>query len=149
MGLIAALVAIGTAFGNANGAFSGHPHIHRWFYGAAAALAIVAALLSFRKSVDKALAKHLRSLLNEVSENAKKLLRIAALYDSFDLRDIRVDGLSSDEIWEAGKECRSVGLLTMEWEDVDTSSPLAMANMRQFSRVPAEFRETLRLLLKA
>ena len=96
---------------------------------------------------DQALAKYLRGLLAEISEDAKKFLQIAVLCDVFDSRLIKVEGLSFDEIWDASKECKSLGLLTIEWEDVDESSPAAIQNMRLFCRVPAEFRETLKRLL--
>ena len=96
---------------------------------------------------DQALAEHLRGLLAQISEDAKKFLQIAVLYDVFDTRQLQVEGLSFDEIWDASKECKSLGLLTIEWEDVDTSSPAAVQNMRLFCRVPPEFRETLKRLL--
>jgi len=42
LGVAGILAGIGTAIASANGAFAGHPHLHYWFYGAAALLVLVA-----------------------------------------------------------------------------------------------------------
>jgi hypothetical protein len=96
---------------------------------------------------DKALADHLRELLTQVSEDAKKVLRLATLYDVIETPQIKIDGLSWDAMKKARQECVSAGLLRVEYEAVDMSSPLAFAKQRSFYQVPQEFRETLKRLL--
>jgi hypothetical protein len=81
------------------------------------------------------------------SPDAKKLLRLAMHYDVIETRQIKIEGLSWDDMQKALKECVSATLLRVEYESIDTSSMLAFANMRVFYQVPQEFRETLTRLL--
>jgi hypothetical protein len=96
---------------------------------------------------DKAKANHIRGLLAQVSEDAKKILRLAMHYEAIEIRHIKIEGLSWDDIQKALQECVSATLLRVEHESIDTSSMLAYAKMRVFYQVPQEFRETLKRLL--
>ena len=42
LGIAAMLVAVATAFANANGLFSGHPYLAYWFYAGAGAMLLIA-----------------------------------------------------------------------------------------------------------
>lgn len=96
---------------------------------------------------DQMLAEHLRGLLADISENAKKILRFALLYDIVERGQIKVKGLSLDEIWEAIEQCKSAGLLRVDVEYADTSSPLALIRQHVFCQIPPKFSETLKRLL--
>jgi hypothetical protein len=96
---------------------------------------------------DQALAEHIRGLLAQISENGKKVLRLTLLYEVIETRQIKIEGMSFDETRDATNECISVGLLRIELENVDMSSPLAVAYQRGFCQIPPGFRETLKRLL--
>ena len=49
MAVVSVFTAIGTAIANANGMFAGHSYLAYWFYGAAAALLILALVLAQKK----------------------------------------------------------------------------------------------------
>jgi hypothetical protein len=117
------------------------------------AVLIVAQYLAYRKLTlasalpDTALANHLRELITPISEDARRVLKLALLYEVIETPQMKIDGLSFDEIKKARQECVSTGLLRVEYEHVDISSPLAFAKQRAFYQVPQEFRETLKRLL--
>lgn len=117
------------------------------------AVLFVAQFLAYRRVTsalalpDIALANHLRELLTPISEDARKVLKLALLYDVIETPQIKIDGLSFQAMQKARQECVSAGLLRAEYEPVDISSPLAIAKQRVFHQVPQEFRETLKRLL--
>lgn len=117
------------------------------------AVLVVAQFLAYRRLTltsalpDTALANHLRELITPISADARKVLKLALLYDVIETPQIKIDGLSFDDMKKARQECVSAGLLRVEHEPVDISSPLAIAKQRTFYYVPQEFRETLKRLL--
>lgn len=53
LGVAGILGGIGTAIGNANGAFAGHPFLHYWFYAGAALLILAAVVLVLTSTEQK------------------------------------------------------------------------------------------------
>jgi len=98
---------------------------------------------------DKALADHLRGLLAQISESATMVLKFVILYDVIETQQMKIAGLSFNDMLKASQECVSVGLLRVEYDAIDLTSPLAIATSRSFYQVPPEFRETLKRLLYA
>ncbi len=117
------------------------------------AVLFVAQFLAYRRVTsalalpDIALTNHIKKLLEPISEDARKLLKLALLYDIIEGSQIKIEGLSFEALQKARRECVSAGLLRVEYEPVDISSPLAIAKQRVFYQVPQEFRETLKRLL--
>ncbi len=99
---------------------------------------------------DKVLADHLGSLLTEVSDNAKAVLKFVLLYDDDMIHGremAKIDELSFEDMQKARQECIDATLLRAEYEHADFAGPMAFAKGRSFYFVPQEFRKTLKLLL--
>ena len=96
---------------------------------------------------DEVLADHLTGLLAQISETAKMVLKLAILYDVMESRLMKLEGVSFNDAWNACRECISVGLIRVEYDAVDVTSPLAIATSRSFYQIPPEFRKTLKRLL--
>jgi hypothetical protein len=92
---------------------------------------------------DQALTEHVKMLLAKTSDKARSFLRIAALHDVFDPRQLNIKDLRSDEIMPLANECVRAGLLTIEWVDDHRGS------MNPRCQVPPGFRNILIRLLNA
>jgi len=117
------------------------------------AVLFVAQFLAYRRVTsalalpDIALTNHLRQLLAPISDDGRKVMKLALLYDVIETPQMKIEGLSFQAIQKARHECVQAGLLREEYEPIDISSPLAIAMQRSFYQVPREFRETLKRLL--
>jgi hypothetical protein len=96
---------------------------------------------------DLVLANHVRHLLEKLSDDANRVLRLAILYDIIELQQINIDGLSWEAREKACRECVEATLLHKEDGPFDTSSMLSFVHRKIFYQVPQEFRETLKRLL--
>jgi hypothetical protein len=92
---------------------------------------------------DQAVTAHVRELLAKTSDKGKSFLRIAALRDVFEPRQLNVKDLRSDEIMTVARECEKAGLLTIDWVDDRRGGG------KFDCRVPHDFRNVITRLLNS
>lgn len=94
---------------------------------------------------DNALAIHVSDLLAQVDDNAKKVLKFVLFHDEVSQRNIKIKGVSYQEIDSACRQCRDLGLL--KWGNNAPDPHSMIAGMFDFYYIEAGWRETLRRLL--